>query len=208
MLVTAVRRAGKEEDALAADVESMAAPGWVAMTLAAVCVLSVVSLVLLFVIGEPFGRMNDVGNGLIGVLTVIFALLLARQAGGWLGVAMAAVGAGLALYGSWLVMSGTTGFMLAGLVSTIGFGFIGLSLATFAWSPGAETLWGGSLLLVRITAVALVVGGIFAVPGALMRIDAFADVPGWLWLFGLGWLGVYVLYPIALFGLGRRLLGA
>jgi hypothetical protein len=181
--------------------------GWVAMALAAVCVLSVLSLILLFVAGEPFGRINDVGNALMGVVSVVLAVLLARQAGGSVGVTIAVIGAAFAAYGSWLVMSGTTGFMLAGFVSTIGFGFIGLWLATVAWSPAASELWGGSLVLARIAAVAMVVGGLFAVPGALMRIDAFDAIPGWLWLFSLGWLGVYVLYPLLMFGFGRRLVG-
>ncbi len=181
--------------------------GWVAIALAAVCMVSVVSLILLFVVGEPFGQVNDVGNALIGVLSLVLAILLARQAGGWPGVVVAAVGAAFAVYGSWLVLSGTTGFMLAGLVSAIGFGFVGLWLVMVAWSPPAAEWWGGWLTLVRIGAVAMVIGGIFAVPGALMRIDAFDAVPGWLWLFSLGWLGVYVLYPIATFVLGRRLLG-
>ena len=181
----------------------MIAAGWVAIALAAVCVISVVSLILLFSVGQPFGTINDVGNAMIGVLSLVLAVMLARQAGGWVGVALVVIGAGFTLYGSWLVMSGTTGFALAGFVSTIGFGFIGLWLALVAWSPEAVAWWGGWLTLVRIGAVAIVVGGLFAVPGALMRIDAYDAMPGWLWLFSLGWLGVYVLYPVVAFVLGR-----
>ncbi|HEX7197820.1 MAG TPA: hypothetical protein VF364_13420 [Candidatus Limnocylindria bacterium] len=185
----------------------MIAVGWVAGALAAVCAVSLVSLILLFVAGGPFGQINDVGNALIGVLSAALAFLLVREAGGWAGVAAAVVGAALTVWGSWLVMSGSTGFVLAGFVSAVGFGFIGLWLAVVAWSPPADDWWGGMLLLVRITAIAMVVGGLVAVPGALMRIDAFEDVPGWLWLFSLGWLGVYALYPLVAFALGRRLLG-
>lgn len=62
--------------------------------------------------------------------------------------------------------------------------------------------------LARVVAVAMVVGGLAAVPAALMRIDSFNDLPGWVWLFSLGWLGTYVLLPVVAFSLGRRLIGS
>ncbi len=104
-------------------------------------------------------------------------------------------------------MTGTTGFVLAGFVSTIGFGLIGVWLAMVAWSPMADRWPDGLRRLARVTAVAMVIGGIAAVPGALMGIDDFGDVPAWLWLFSLAWLGIYVLYPIWALWFGRRLIG-
>lgn len=115
--------------------------------------------------------------------------------------------AGVRSSGMFSLMSGATGFLLAGLVSTIGFGFIGIWLALVAWSPTAD-YWSTLLRgLARVAAVALVLGGLAAVPGALMRIDSFDDAPGWLWLFSVGWLGTYVLLPVVALGLGRRLVG-
>lgn len=186
----------------------MIVAGRVAIALAVVCVASIASLVIFFVGDGPFGLINDAGNGLMGVLSAALAILLVGQAAGWPGVAAAVIGAAVTVWGSWLVMSGTTGFVLAGFVSTIGFGLIGVWLALVAWGPMADE-WPGLLrALARMAAAAMVVGGIAAIPGALMRIDAFADVPGWLWLFSVGWLGIYVLYPVVAFGLGRRLIGS
>ena len=74
-------------------------------------------------------------------------------------------------------------------------------------SPAGGEWWGAWVAFVRATAVAMVVGGLVALPAALMGIDAFDELPAALWLFSIGWLGVYVLYPIATFVLGRRLLG-
>ena len=182
--------------------------GWVAIALAVVAVASIASLAVFYVVGGPFGRINDAGNALIGVLGAVLAILLVSLAGGWPGVAAAVIGAAVAAWGSWLVMSGATDFVLAGFVSTIGFGFTGLWLASVAWSPMAAD-WSDLLRgLARVAAVAMVVGGLAAVPAALMRFDSFADLPGWMWLFSIGWAGTYVLLPIAAFGLGRRLIGS
>jgi hypothetical protein len=183
------------------------AAGWVAIALAFVVVLSVASLLLLYLAAGPFGFINDLGNGVIGVLSLALAILLVGQAAGWAGVVVAAIGAAITVVGSWLVITGTTGFLLAGFVSTIGFGVIGAWLALVAWGPMADE-WSSLLRsLARIAAATMIAGGLAAIPGALMRIDRFEDVPGWMWLFSLGWLGVYVLYPIVAFGVGRRLIG-
>lgn len=186
----------------------MMAAGWVAMALAVACVASAASIALFFAVGGPFGLINDVGNALIGLLSATLAILLIGQAGGWPGVVAAVLGAAITVWGSWLVMSSTTGFVLAGFVSTVGFGLIGVWLALVAWSPMAED-WSDVLRVVaRVGAGALVIGGLVAVPAALARIDSYDAMPGWMWLFSIGWLGVYALLPIAAFSLGQRLLGS
>ena len=184
------------------------AAGWVAIALAVVSVASIASLIVFFAAGGPFGLINDAGNALIGVLGAALAILLSGKAGGWPGVIAAVIGAAVAAWGSWLVMSSATGFVLAGFVSTIGFGCIGIWLALVAWSPMADD-WSNVLRgVARVAAVAMVLGGLAAVPAALMRIDSFEDLPGWMWLFSVGWLGTYVLLPIWAIGLGRRLIGS
>ena len=181
--------------------------GSLAIALAAVIVVTVISLVLLFTVGGIFGPVNDVGNALIGILSAALALLLVTQAGGW-GVVAAFAGAALIVGGSWLVLSGATTFVLAGFVATIGFGLIGIWLAVILWGSNADAWFGPMLGIARVAAVAMVVGGLVAIPGALLQVDAYDTMPGWLWLFALGWIGVYVLYPVGLFGMGRRLLGS
>ena len=168
---------------------------------------TLVVLLVFFIVGGAFGPINDAGNGLIGVLSAVLAGMLAPRAGRPAGVIAAVIGAVVVMWGSWLVMTGTTGFVLAGFVSTIGFGLIGIWLALVAWSPMADAWSGGLRRLARASASFMVIGGIAAVPSALMGIDDFADVPGWLWLYGLGWLGTYVLYPVWSVSFGRLLTG-
>ena len=184
----------------------MVSAGWVAIALAVICVASLGSIILLFTVGGPFGLINDAGNALIGLLSAALALLLMSQIAGWPGVAASVAGAAVAAWGSWLVMTGATGFVLAGFVSTIGFGLIGIWVALVAWGPGGDALFGPMLAVARGASIAMIIGGLAAVPGALMRVDSYEGMPGWLWSFALGWIGVYLLYPIALFVLGRRLL--
>ena len=186
----------------------MAEAAWLAFGLAAVSLASVASLVVFFVVGGPFGLLNDIGNALIGVLCALVAMSIAGQGGGWLGVVAAVLGAAVSAWGSWLVVSGATGFVFAGFVSTIGFGLIGIWLALVAWSPLVDD-WSDLLRgLARVAAVAMLAGGLAAVPAAVLRIDAYDQLPAWLWTFSLAWLGTYVILPVVAFGLGRRLIGS
>ncbi len=182
--------------------------GWVAIVLAIATLATFFALLIFFIAAGPFGRINDLGNGLIGVLSAVLALLLIGRAGGPVGGVVAVIGAVVAVWGSWLVITDTTGFLLAGFVMTIGFGLIGAWLALVARSPMAADWSIGLRLFAWVTAAAMVIGGIAAVPGALMGIDDFSDVPAWLWLFGLGWLGTYVFYPVWSLWFGRRLVGS
>jgi hypothetical protein len=170
--------------------------GWAAFGLGVVTLTTFAALLLFFAIGAPFGAINDAGNGLIGVLSAALALLLHRRLGSWAGLAAAVIGAAVAVFGTWLVMTDTTGFLLAGFVSTVGFGLIGVWLGVLAWSPMTAGWEGRIRWAGRGAAACMVIGGFAALPGALMGIDDFAAVPPWLWLFGLGWLGTYVFYPI------------
>src|SRR4029079_16976603 len=90
---------------------------------------AVAFLVALFVVGQPFGTLNDILNGVLGILSALLAWMMWRRgvSSGAL-TAVAALGAAIAVVGSALVVSGTTGFFLAGLVSSVGFALIGLWL--------------------------------------------------------------------------------
>lgn len=184
---------------------SDAAAGWVAIALAIVTAASIAALILFYTVGGPFGSINDAGNALIGILSAGLAILLHRRVGSRVGVVAAVVGAAVAVWGSWLVMTGTTGFLLAGFVSTIGFGLIGVWLAQVAWSPAAERWSSRIRQIARVAAVCMVAGGVLAVPGAVTGIDSFDAVPPWAWPFALGWLGIYLLYPIWSVSFGRML---
>lgn len=176
-----------------------------AVATGAVAILAVGALVLLFTAGSAFGRANDVLNGAAGVMSAVLAVVVYRATGGSpLPVVLAVTGAVITVVGSWMVLSGTTGFQFAGFVSAVGFALIGawLLLAT----SGSHGL--GEILPVTVTrlgwaAGALMLVGLLGVAGVAMGIDAAADMPGWLWLYGLGWLGTYVVYPAWCMALAR-----
>jgi hypothetical protein len=183
------------------------AAGWVALAIGIVAVASVVSMIIFLVVAGPFGFINDVGNALIGILSAGLAFRLAADRGaGTVAVGAAVIGAVVTVFGSWLVMSLTTGFFLAGLVSSVGFALIGAWLVAFNRSARADQLPSGIRTLGRVAGVAMVFG-VVAVPGIAMGIDDMDAVPPWLWLFSISWLGTYVLCPAWSIWLGRIWLG-
>ena len=151
-----------------------AAPGsltnWLALALVVVTVLATISLVLLFTIGQPFGSLNDAGIGLMAVLVALLAWSLhpqyraAATALSYLALLAAVLGAAVTVWGSYLVISGRTGFVLAGLYMTFGFALQGLWLIglCLAVPPGAD--WPRSL-----AQLGTVTGGVMAVgpPGVM-----------------------------------------
>ena len=118
--------------------------GRLALAVGAVAVGSVACLATFFVVGGPFGTINDIGNAATGVLSAALAWRLRSQLSARtsnLVVGAALLGAGITVVGSTLVVSGTTGFFFAGLVSSIGFAAIGTWLVVLNRSMiGAATM--------------------------------------------------------------------
>jgi hypothetical protein len=187
-------------DARSGDVTT----GSVAIALGAVTVATFLVLLAFFVWGGVLGPINDAGNALIGILSAVLAILLHRAVGSLVGTAVAVIGAAFVIAGSWMVLTATTGFVLAGFVSSIGFGLIGLWLASVAWSSAADGWPPGLRRLGRVAAALMVIGATVAVPGALMGVDDYDAMPPWLWLFSLSWIGTYLVYPAWAIGFGRR----
>ncbi|HJW22024.1 MAG TPA: hypothetical protein VJ506_06320 [Candidatus Limnocylindrales bacterium] len=175
-----------------------------AMATGVVGIGSTACLALLFAVGEPFGVLNDVGNGLLGVLSVGLAVALRRPgAGPAAAVGLAGLGAAISVVGSVLVTSGATGFVLAGFVSGVGFACIGLWL--FGASPSMLSGGNVSPRVSRLGAVAglAMVTGIVGLPGIALRLDDLATLPAWAWIPFVGWLGTSILYPIWAIAVGR-----
>ena len=170
--------------------------GRVALATGIIAVLAALALALLFIVGGAFGRANDVLNAAIGVLSAILAVVVYRSLGGPPALlALALGGAVVTVIGSWLVVTGVTGFQLAGFVSAIGFGLIGAWLVgALALGPLGESL-SPALAKVGMVAGGLMLLGLIGIGGVAMGIDSAADTPWWLWLYGIGWLGTYVAYP-------------
>lgn len=172
--------------------------GYLAMAVGAVAAGSAVCLASYFIVGGPLGTMNDIGNAATGVLSGWLAWRLRRHVdhpAGNLAVGAALVGAVISVVGSTLVISGTTGFMFAGLVSSLGLAGIGGWLVVVNRSRGRPETWPRNVHRLGVAAGALMAMGVATVPGILLGLDDMATAPAWVWIGFLSWLGTYVVYP-------------
>jgi hypothetical protein len=178
----------------------------VAMAVAAVDLLGVVCLILLFVVGGLFGLFNDVANAGVGLLSAVLAWLSPIHPLRWhrLALAAAVVGAIVMTIGSVLVIFDVTGYYLAGLVSAVGAAFIGGWVLIANRFPTYAGELSRGVLVIGVTAGAVMLVGLFAVPGVLARVDDQNTAPWYVTVAQLSWLGTYLLYPIWCFRLARR----
>jgi hypothetical protein len=170
-----------------------------AIAVGAVAIASAISLTLFFAIQGPFGTINDVLNG---VLAILAGALAWTMSGSVALVYVAILGALIAVVGSALVITGATGFFLAGLVSSVGFALIGAWLLWYSWSLNTTS----ALRWLGVTAGALMVLGIVVLPGIAMRLDDMNKAPAWIWVGFVSWLGIYAALPAwsIWFGLTRQ----
>ncbi len=172
--------------------------GRLAIAVGCVAAASALSLGVYFVAGGgPFGAINDIGNGATGILGGWLAWRLRHRVGGHvraLGIAAAIAGGALTVVGSALVISGTTGFLYAGLVSSLGFAGLGTWLLILNRSEGAAD-WPRGLRSAGMAAGALMAIGFSVLPAIPMGLDDMGTAPGWVWIGFLSWLGTYVALP-------------
>lgn len=174
----------------------------VALALGIVLLFSLVTLALFFAGGGPFGALNDWSIGASGVLAAAF--VLAIRAGGLgdtsvSGVilpATAVVGAVVVVVGAWLVISDTTGFLLAGLVESFGFALFGCWLIALSRSMATIGQWPRPLPTLGYATGILLIVGLIVAPGIVMGLDDMDTAPWWVWVGFVGWLGIFVLLPI------------
>jgi hypothetical protein len=180
--------------------------GRLATAVGAVAAGSALCLATYFAVRGPFGTISDIGNAATGVLSAALAWRLRRSIpgrGGDFAVGAALVGATIAVVGSALVVSGTTGFFLAGLVSSVGFAVIGAWLVLINRANSETAAWPRRLRSLGLFAGALLAVGVVAAPGIVLRLDDMETAPGWTWIGFLGWLGIYVVYPAWAIWLGN-----
>jgi len=175
-----------------------------ALALGVTAAAAAVCLLIMFLGVGPLGTVNDVLNGVVGWLALALAVVVLRAEPHPVGrgaTARAAVGAAVLgavgmTWGSWLVLSGTTGYYLAGLVSSLGVAAVGLWLVlAHAASGSSDGLGGRTARLGRNTGFLMTLG-VLALPAALSGVDDIADAAWYAWVSGLAWLGVYVLLPV------------
>jgi hypothetical protein len=182
-----------------------------AVATGAVAFVSVVSLALFFAVGKPFGAINDWTIGVVGFLSGLLALVLTRRghgalpALGTIASAAAVLGAVIVMVGAALVISQTTGFLLAGLVESLGFALIGLWLIALNRSLASDLRWPRRLPSLGIAAGIIMATGFIVVPGIAVGLDDMNTAPGWIWIGFVGWLGIFFLYPIWSIWLGSVL---
>jgi hypothetical protein len=172
--------------------------GRLAVAVGVVAAGSAICLATYFVARGPFGTINDIGNATTGVLSAALAWRLRRYGLGRAGdatVAGATVGAAITVVGSALVISGTTGFLFAGLVSSVGFAGIGTWLVWTNRRTSQALGWPQGVRLLGVLGGAVMALGIVVAPGILLGLDDMETAPWWVWLGFVGWLGIYVLYP-------------
>ena len=179
-----------------------------ALVTAVVVWLGVLSLIIFYIIsGGPFGFINDVANGLVGLLSISLAWLwLPERPTGWIRLAIAAatVGAMVTVSGSILIIFDITGWYLAGLVSSVGNALIGiwLLLSNRLHRQDAELPRG--LIMLGVTAGIFMIIGLLALPGVLAGIDDPQVAPVYVNAGLLSWMGTYLLYPMWCLWLSRR----
>jgi len=186
--------------------------GGIAVLAGGVAMTSVTSLAAFFAVGGPFGAINDWTVGILGLLTGLLAFGLSRRdrRTRWVpedvSTVIAIAGSAVVVVGSALVISDTTGFLLAGLVESLGFALIGVWLIVLSRSLRAAKLWPRRLSGLGILAGVVMATGFAAAPGIAMRLDDMESAPGWVWFGFLDWLGIFFLFPLwtMWFGLGAR----
>jgi hypothetical protein len=176
-----------------------------ALILAAGAAIAAIVLFAIFsVAGEPFGLLNDAANGVFALLAALAAWAMRDRIGrGAAGLAL--VGAVVAIVGSALTMTGATGWILAGFVSTIGFGLIGPAVVAASAALAREGRVAGRVArLGRATGWLMTLGVLAVVPSAL-RYDSIDATPVWAWAIYVSWFGTYLGYPAWAIASGRRL---
>lgn len=186
--------------------------GWVALAIGVVGLVATALLVLFFIIGQPFGTLNDICIGITAILTGVLAFMLfpehhaQSRSLSYLALCAGLFGSFVVLIGSVLVVSGRTGWFLAGLYMAFGYALIGLWLLGLNYSARQNIPWPDSLAIFGLVAGTIMVFGLATFPGIIKRIDAWQDAQWYVnyigWVGSVGWL---ILYPIWSILLGQNL---
>lgn len=182
---------------------SAPAIGRIAIAIAVFAAIGLVCIALFYSVRGPFGTLNDVCVALVGALGGALAWMLYpahrshSPSMGRLSLAAALTGACLTVVGSGLVIFGFASWVLAGLVTTFGYGLIGLWLLSLSYSTLRWPELPRRLAGFGIVAGGVMTTGLLTLPAILDRADAVASTPTFamasMYLAGLGW---NVLFPI------------
>lgn len=175
--------------------------------------LALALLILLFVVGQPFGTLNDIFIALTAILSAGMAWVLYSQYQphssvlSQIGLVLAWVGALVVTIGSVLVVLGITGWFLAGLYMAAGNALIGVWVLLLNYSARQSNSLPDNLAIFGIVVGVVMMLGLAAIPGIISRMDSWDAAPWYVSYIGQSAaLGYLVLYPIWCVWLGRTLL--
>jgi hypothetical protein len=177
-----------------------------------VYILAAILLILFFIFGQPFGTLNDIFNGVAGISSGILALMFFRRFHtvspllSRIGIVLAGVGVIAIILGSVFVISGMTGWVLAGLYTSAGNSLIGLWVLTLCYSLLKHDLLPRNLLIFGLVSGVFLTSGLVVLPGILSGYDSQDSIPWYLYVAGLSALSGAILYPVWCIWLGRTLL--
>lgn len=187
--------------------------GWTALATGVMGLLALAFIILFFTIGQPFGTLNDICICFTAILSLILAWMLYPSYHGnspllsQIALVFALAGAIVVSAGSVLVISGITGWYLAGLYMAAGNAFIGLWLLGLNYSAQQTHSLSQGLVMSGIVVGIIMALGLLAIPGIVRGIDSWSSAPWYVNYVGqagaLGWL---VLFPVWCIWLGRTLL--
>ena len=182
-----------------------------ALTTGIASILAAVLIVLFYVIGGPFGTLNDIFNGVAGILSgalawLSFSEFRLNSSANRIAMILALIGGVIVVIGSILIVYDITGWLLAGWYTTLGNAFIGIWLFTFSYFARPSNMLPHNISTFGMIVGAIMVVGIIVIPGIVMRIDSIESSPWFLNLGLLSYIGTYFLYPIWTIWLGRTLL--
>ena len=182
--------------------------GRLAITTGISGLLALILLILFFTIGGPFGTLNDIFNGLTGLLSGALAIGLSRQFHmGKIWLIFSSLGAVSAVIGSILVIYEITGWYLAGLYTSMGYALIGVWLLAFNHRARQVQDWPQGLIRLGLIAAIIMMLGLLMLPAIVNRIDAWELGPWYVNYIGqLGSFGYFLLYPLWCILVGRTLL--
>lgn len=182
--------------------------GRLAITVAIVSLVNAATIILLYTVAPIFGPTNDIGVATAAVLQAALAFRLRSTLGvhvSTTSVLAATIGAGVAVVGSGLVVAGATGWFLAGLVTTLGYAFLGVwvlaanrrAREVAAWPPAlaAFGIWVGGIMCL----------GFLAALGLPSSVDDPSAAPWFVWIAYANGVGWFILLPIWNLRLGRYL---
>ncbi|HEX9389273.1 MAG TPA: hypothetical protein VF918_23310 [Anaerolineales bacterium] len=182
--------------------------GRLAITTGISGLLALVLLILFFTIGGPFGTLNDICNGITGILSGVLAWSLSNKfQAGLKFFILSLIGALAVALGSVLVIFEITGWYLAGLYTSAGYALIGLWLLALNYSVRQINPWPHRLVNWGLISGSIMALGLLTISGIINGIDAWELGPWYVNYIGqLGSVGYLLLYPLWCILVGRSLL--